>query len=263
MKPVATILNFDHVYELQTSFRDRCYEWIDVTDVRHTNGYCDLAALAIIRERVKRRRQPITLFGTGNYHYVTHLFLSDVKVPFTLVLFDHHADSQEPPCVSMTSCGAWVTTSLDRLPFLRHVVIIGAKPDAVNTIPLRCRSKVSVFPENGSDWMDPLVKEAIVSVIPTCSVYISIDKDVLRQPDAITDWDQGSMKLEQLLALIWHIALYKDICGLDIGGEYPLSFARDFGLCLQAAKINERANRRILAVTLGSRRHDTSPPVSA
>ncbi|NLY30265.1 MAG: hypothetical protein GX047_06500 [Firmicutes bacterium] len=267
MKPAATILDFDRVYEIQTSFKGKSYEWIDVTDLRHTNGYCDFRALAVIRERLKgRKARPIAFFGTGNYHYVTHVFLSDIEMPFTLVLFDHHTDLSEPPAPSITSCGAWVATSLQRLPLLRHVVIIGADPDFARTIPSRFRSKVSLFPEGGPDWQDLRVKRAIISAIPTPGVYISIDKDVLRKPDAITDWDQGSMKLEQLLDLVKNIMMHKDVRGLDIGGEYPLSLARDFGRCLEAARVNERANRRILTVALRGKRGGaapSSPSVSA
>ena len=141
------------MYELQTSFKGKNYEWIDVTDLRHTNGYCDLKALAVIRERLKRRRaRPIAFFGTGNYHYVTHVFLSDIDMPFTLILFDHHTDLSEPPSPSITSCGAWVATSLQRLPLLRHVVIIRGKARFCSNDPSRFRSKVSVFPEGGPDW---------------------------------------------------------------------------------------------------------------
>jgi len=232
--------------------------------LRNTNGYFDLRALAVIRKRLKgRRARPIAFFGTGNYHYVTHILLSDIEVPFTLILFDHHTDLAEPPCATITSCGAWVATSLQRLPLLRHVVIIGTSPDLAQTIPSRFRSKVSVFAEGGPDWTEPSVKQAVISAIPTYSAYISIDKDVLREPDAITDWDQGSMKLGQLLDLVKLIMTHKDVRGMDIGGEYPFSLARDFGRCLEAARINERANRRILTVALRSRRRGASPSASA
>ena len=46
-----------------------------------------------------------------------------------------------------------------------------------------------------------------------------------REPDAITDWDQGSMKLEQLLDLVKYMMMHKDVIGMDIGGEYPVSLA--------------------------------------
>jgi len=264
VKPLATILNFDRVYELQTGFKGKGFEWIDVTDLRHTCGYCDFAALEVVRERLKgRKARPIAFFGTGNHHYVTYVLLSDINVPFTLVLFDHHTDLADPPDPAVTSCGAWVATSLERLPCLRHVVLIGVGPDFARTIPDRFCSKISAFPEGGPDWTKSWVKRAILSAVPTDSVYISIDKDVLREPDAVTDWDQGSMKLEQLLELIEYIMLYKDVRGVDIGGEYPVSLGRGLARCLEAARINERANRRLLTVALGRSGQGAAPSVPA
>lgn len=264
MRPLAAILNFDHVYELQPSFQGKSYEWIDVTDLRQTCGYCDLSTMAVIRQKLKGRKAgPIAFFGTGNYHYVTYAFLAEIEVPFTLVLFDHHTDLAEPPCPSVTSCGAWVATAVEQLSLLRRVVIIGAGLELAETIPSRLRSRVSVFPEGGPDWRGLPVKRAIISAIPTCSCYISIDKDVLQEPDAVTNWDQGSMKLEQLLDLLKYIMAHKEVLGLDIGGEYPVSLAGDFGRALLAARVNEGANRRILKAALRSKGHGASPLISA
>lgn len=264
MKSAATILNFNHVYELQTGFRGTNFEWFDFTDIRNTNGYCDLAVLAAIHQRLRQRKQSaVAFFGTGNYHYITYLFLSEIKVPFTLVLFDYHTDLNESAYTSVISCGAWVATSLKRLPLLQRVVLIGVNPAYAQTIPQLYRSKVRVFPATEVTWTESEVKKTILSAIPTRSVYISIDKDVLRPSDALTDWDQGDMKLEELLHLVWYIALHKYVCGFDIGGEYPVSFGSNFRQCLQAAKLNEKANRLLLAVILRSKGYDSAPLISA
>lgn len=237
---------------------------MDLSDVRQTSSYCDRKALAVIRGRLRKHKtRPVVFLGTGNYHYVSYLLLEDVELPFTLVLFDYHTDMLPPLCESVTSCGSWVMSSIERFPLLKHVVIIGAKGKRVPTIPARYREVVSVFTDDGVGWRDQSKKAKILSAIPTDDVYVSIDKDVLSEHDAITNWDQGSMRLEQLLELIGHITMHKNVCGLDICGEYPLSFAKGIALIKKAARTNERANRSILRTVLKKRRCDRTPQVSA
>ena len=73
------------------------------------------------------------------------------------------------------------------------------------------------------------------------SVYISIDKDVLSRDYARTDWDQGDMTLDQLLASIKDISLKHRIIGVDVCGELTL----DKGACSEDVSINSRTNRLI------------------
>src|SRR5699024_4536243 len=109
MDDLITILNFDHVYETQDFFHKANYEWINLSDVRNTNRYCELGSLKTIHERLKRRKNKgITFIGSGNYHYVTYLLMSEIKIPFTLILFDHHTDMIKPIHESILSCGSWV-----------------------------------------------------------------------------------------------------------------------------------------------------------
>jgi arginase family enzyme len=264
MRPLATILNFDHVYQMQPKLKRGRFDWIDLSDVRHTNCYCESEALAIIQKRLRSRKaKAIALSGSGNYHYVTYLFLSDVEMPFTLVLFDHHTDMLPSPCDSVISCGSWVTTSIEECPLLKHVVIIGARSDLAGIVPAEYSSRVSVFQEGTLGWVEPSTKHAILSAIPTRNVYVSIDKDVLDEDDAITNWDQGDMRLEELLDLLSFIARHKDICGLDLCGEYPLSVTPNLSRCMQVARINEKTNRRIFAALLGMRQEGAIPQISA
>jgi arginase family enzyme len=83
-------------------------------------------------------------------------------------------------------------------------------------------------------------------------VYISIDKDVLDHRHAVTDWDQGVMRLDQLLELLRHILVRKHVHGIDICGELPASplerLRPDY---MKASEKNERTNSRILAALLG------------
>lgn len=142
-------------------------------------------------------------------------------------------------------------------------MIIGVRRKQVQTIPARYRGVVSVFSDDGVGWHDQSKKAAVLSSIPTDNVYISIDKDVLSEDDAVTNWDQGNMRLEQLLELIEHIAMDRNICGIDICGEYPLSFTKGIAQIKEAARTNEKANRSILRTVLKKRRCHRTPQISA
>ena len=72
-------------------------------------------------------------------------------------------------------------------------------------------------------------------------VYISIDKDVLSREYARTDWDQGSMTLDELFASIKDISLKHKIIGVDICGEPKNSDQT----CSEDVSINSKTNRLI------------------
>ena len=76
---------------------------------------------------------------------------------------------------------------------------------------------------------------------------ISIDKDVLSKDFASTDWDQGTMTLESLEALLKAYSAGREIIGADICGCFPES---EGGTC-EDASLNLDADRRILRILKG------------
>ncbi|RHK46507.1 hypothetical protein DW064_13095 [Segatella copri] len=79
-------------------------------------------------------------------------------------------------------------------------------------------------------------------------VYISIDKDVLRKQDAITDWSNGDMTLMQLQAVLRIIYAHEKVIGIDITGE--CSATLDYFSELKDAEINNEANEELLRMIL-------------
>ena len=75
-------------------------------------------------------------------------------------------------------------------------------------------------------------------------LYISIDKDVLREEDARTNWDQGELALDQLLKLLELIFEKRKVIGADICGENPPDTARP--ISGEDLQINSRTNRELL-----------------
>ena len=72
-------------------------------------------------------------------------------------------------------------------------------------------------------------------------VYISIDKDVLSPDYARTDWDQGTMTLDELFASIRDISLKHKIIGVDVCGEVK----NTEDTCSEDVSINSETNRLI------------------
>lgn len=242
----VNILDFDEVYSTQTYFKKAHYKRINLSDIRNANRYCERKSLVSIDQRLKEYKDKgITFIGSGNYHYVTYLLMKEVKSPFTLVLFDHHTDMMDAPCESLVTCGSWVLNSLENLPMLKKVVIIGTSEDLVKTIPKHLNKRVLILSEEVVGQAD--IKRYIKAAVSTDNIYVSIDKDVLEESEAITNWDQGHMKLMQLLNFIEFIASDKQICGIDVCGEYPYNPIANFdGQTLKAIKKNNIANFKIL-----------------
>jgi arginase family enzyme len=244
-----TFLNFDRAYVVQERLRKIPHEWIDCLDIPGTNRYCRKDSLRRIGTRLKRRsRRGVTFLGSGNYHYVSLLLLSEIREPFTLVLFDHHTDMMPSPDPSLIACGSWLSEALERLPLLRKAIVVGAQANVPLHRPSGSSSRVAVISENEirESTMDRVVGK-ILTFMETDTVYISIDKDVLDPSDALTQWDQGSMRLPDLLAAVRQILVHAAVCGLDVCGELPASPLEMFQPSIRnAVWKNETANRRIL-----------------
>lgn len=240
-----TFLNFDETYVPQTRLLETPHEWIDFQDIHHVKGYCETGSLSEIQHRLLHRlNHGITFIGSGDYHYVSYLLLTEVQEDFTLLLFDHHTDMFKPFVPSLISCGSWVSDALASLPLLKKVILIGVRPDFITAD--RWLSKVVLYPES-SRLHHPDFVEQVLSSIETETVYVSIDKDVLDPAQVITNWDQGSLQLSVLLDLLHHVLSEKKVFGIDICGEYPVSPMDLLSPGNMAAIYrNEQTNQKIL-----------------
>lgn len=154
-----------------------------------TNCYCSDESAAIIREKVSELPlEAVHLIGTGDYHYVSLFYLERICRPFRLVLFDNHPDDQKATLMDgLLSCGSWVEEAR-RLELLRDSVWIRLSEDLAQ--------------------FDP-------AGLP---LYLSVDLDVLDKKYASTNWDQGTMSLEELCSAIDSLKSRGRIIGVDICG---------------------------------------------
>ena len=109
MDKLLTLMNFSHVYENEKFYLSEEYNWVDCTNINGTNGYCDESALAILKEKVQAiKAEGIHFIDSGNYHYISHLWLEKIVEDFILVVFDHHSDMMRPAFGDILSCGSWL-----------------------------------------------------------------------------------------------------------------------------------------------------------
>jgi hypothetical protein len=61
---------------------------------------------------------------------------------------------------------------------------------------------------------------SVLKRLPTPKVYLSIDKDCLRNEHSLTNWEEGMLSLGELLWMLKLIMDHVDIIGMDIVGDY-------------------------------------------
>ena len=224
--------------------RDATY-YIDCADIPGTDCYCDDEAIEIIRRRIADAgisdAHGIHFFDNGNYHYMSKIWTDMVQEPFSLVVFDHHPDMQEPRFGNILSCGGWVKKVLEENKFVQSVTLIGVADHLVEEIPPH--DKVMIIRESEISTHTSHIPH-LTSSYP---LYISIDKDALSTDYAATNWDQGSLSLEHMKAIIEALAKDNKIIGVDICGERARDFAGDERHSVQEADtLNDLTNRELV-----------------
>ena len=134
MKNNIVIMNFSGVYEVQGlkavleagKTNNHIISQLDCQDIPGTNCYCD----SLAEEEIGKRIVPfgpegLHFLDSGNYHYLTKLWLELVKEPFELLVFDHHTDMQRPAFGGILSCGGWIREALETNENLKHVILVG------------------------------------------------------------------------------------------------------------------------------------------
>ena len=239
----VTILHMTGAYLSQEFYRERNARELDFRNISGTHGYCDEEAKVVLQERLANiSHEGIHFLDSGNYHYLSLFFLRKITEPFSLVVFDHHPDLQRPAFGAVTSCGGWVREALETLPNLQQVCLIGPEEDSIRML----------LDEAGEDGTDAWIREAdkvcwdgnaLVRELP---LYLSFDKDVLREQDCLCDWDQGTMSLAEAKGLLSELLREHRLLGVDICGEESRWETREGPEGEKIRRINDRTNRELL-----------------
>ena len=183
------------------------------------------------------RLVPFILYGSGDFHYLTALWLRQIDQPFVLVSFDNHPDwAITPP---KWACGGWINRALE-LPQLKHVAIWGCgnfecwwphnifanrsaqragklevHPWADNRPTEDQRRSNSILREN---WRDQFEKFA--ANLRGANVYVTIDLDCLRTEEAVTNWENGQFTGSDLEWALAKLREQNEIVAGDICGAF-------------------------------------------
>lgn len=245
MKKQTIIMDFSGIYREESFFENReevC--WLDCRDISGVNGYCSDDAQEEIRKRIQEYSyEGIHFLDSGNYHYLSKFWLEKIQQPFSLVVFDHHTDMQESAFFGMLSCGSWIKEVLENNTCLKAVGIIGPPQEAVEQCEQTLASKVVFLTQEELNQGKKEKWKAFLERYQELPMYVSIDKDVLCQEDARTNWDQGDMKLEELELMLEEMRNTGIVLGADICGENPQGTIKMIEK--EEIKINSETNRRI------------------
>ena len=238
-------MNFSGIYKeqqfWQTGEIQRNISWVEVQELPGSNCYCDGDAMETLRQKLEEfDADGIHFIDSGNYHYMSRIWLEKLNTPFRLVVFDNHTDMQPPAFGGLLSCGGWVAASLEELPLLKEVLLVGPDQEAFDQTEPVLREKVRFLSREklGEMTLEEKVSffEELTADLPT---YLSVDKDVLCPEEASTTWSQGEMTLEELCEFVKILLEKQDILGMDVCGEC------DPDAC-EGDHLNDLANRKLL-----------------
>jgi arginase family enzyme len=130
LAPQVRLLDLDgSIADAQPRLLDRLGAACQVVPARDIGPHLRYMATGRQMQRLAARldadsRNPLTLFGSGDFHHVTAALLRSFPIsqPLSVVVFDRHPDwdRRSPvPC-----CGSWVAEAL-RMPYVQRVVVLG------------------------------------------------------------------------------------------------------------------------------------------
>ena len=149
------------------------------------------------------------VYGSGDFHHLSALWLRRVPEPVTLVSFDNHPDWDiRPP---KWCCGSWMNRALD-LAGVRAYCGLGAAATSnvgagigSGAITATCApGRLTVHPwadgRSAADQAHPgaITQESwrtqferFAAGLAGGAVYVTVDIDGLRTEDAVTNWENG------------------------------------------------------------------------
>ncbi len=188
-------------------------------------------------QATQKHKARFTLFGSGDYHHLSALWLRKFTEPFVLVSFDNHPDWDiRPP---YWCCGTWINRAL-ALSQIEKAVVWGCgnfelnRPNSffANHRALRA-GRLEVWP-----WTERLKPETqarwkglasatwreifsnFARSLQGKNVYVTVDIDCLRAEDAVTNWENGLFAAEDVAWALRQIREHATIIGGDVCGAH-------------------------------------------
>jgi hypothetical protein len=209
----------------------------------------------------------------------------------TVLHFDNHPDWVRH--AAGLHCGSWLGRAA-RLEGVARVITvgvcspdIGARRSPQGDLRLISEDRLELYawanPDGGDvvrlgkrTWPticalgEPAFLALLDATITTRAIYVTLDKDVLRAADAVTNWDQGRASLDFIIAAVARAASGRSVVGADVTGDWSEpSYGGDLAArwlkrgealidqpwrrpAAEARAVNEAANLRLLAAFTGA-----------
>jgi hypothetical protein len=256
------VLNFDDSVTRQKRLREQYSPAvIDLTHVGPScRIWLNKKNSEVIKESLNvQEKNSVTFLGSGDFHHISGLLLEQFAEPLTIIVFDYHPDWDILP--PRLGYGSWVTYAL-RNPNIKKIILLGVSSHDISTFSIQTGNlaaltdnRVEIYPYRHCPtttffkkvpghsasirvedklfykkihWQElrnaDLTKFflALKERIDARQVYVSVDKDCLRAPYSLTNWEEGCFELDDVLLLLGLIKKHLDIVGLDITGDYSL-----------------------------------------
>jgi hypothetical protein len=180
---------------------------------------------------IQPRLRSFLLYGSGDFHHLTALWVRNIAERIVLVSFDNHPDwDVRPP---KWCCGAWINRALD-LPNVERVSIWGCGNfecwwpwKIFGNLLAERRGKLEVHPwaddrppqdrnRRGAIFRDTWRSrfDEFVRGISGHSVYVTVDMDCLQRVEAVTNWESGRFTTGDL---VWALAQLRANCQIVAG----------------------------------------------
>ncbi len=202
-----------------------------------------------LSEMTEPETEPVlTLYGSGDFHHVSLALVRRLTQPFNLLVLDNHPDWMRS--IPFLHCGTWLNHAL-RLPLVQRVFHLGGDVDFDNyyrwLAPWRQlrAGKITVLPgirrfQRGL-WRNigsrplrqqpeaPIPPGRVEELIEPCRadlarypLYVSLDKDVMVQQDAVVNWDSGHLRLAEVQSIlqVFLTAAGNHLAGVDVVGDW-------------------------------------------
>ena len=178
-----------------------------------------------------RELPPFLVYGSGDFHHLTAVWLRRLSRLTTVISFDNHPDWDiRPP---KWACGGWINRALE-LVQVDKVSVWGCGnfecwwPMRIfgnNLAEQSGRLEVHPWTDDRSrkeqrrlgailrsNWRDQF--EQFVRRVGDAEVYVTIDLDCLRPEEAVTNWESGRFTVEDVR---WAVDLLNNNCRIVAG----------------------------------------------
>ncbi|MCR4589061.1 MAG: arginase family protein [Lachnospiraceae bacterium] len=256
MNQKIVICNMSGIYDQQDFYRNTPHSFQDLRSIRGINGYCEDTAAEELKKSLKNNiNNTLYFIDNGNFHYISKLRCDLLEEDFDLVVLDHHSDMEEPAFGTILSCGSWILFTLRENVHLRRILLIGPDAEQLRILePLLEREvsageRLTVLSEEDikSGAYKAKLDRWIREKAPDSRLFISVDKDVLGKDVVDTNWDQGSMSLEQMEEILKEFSGLP-VIGADVCGE---AASGDPSLNAETVEKSSRVNERLIAIFSG------------